>query len=732
MPPAPKDPYRYFRIEAKELIEGLGAGTLALEKDGGVEAVSKLMRLAHTLKGAARVVKLKDIAEAAHAIEDVLAPLRDGRIAATRTTIDQCLALVDRMQAGLSGLESAPPATSSANSPATASGSSPATPPASATTPPAAPDPAAAPSRPVTLVASPVRAIRIETVETDAVVEGLIGASRGLSELLRDLSALDQSRYLAQAVALAAGQHRRVAAPSSAGGTSVVGGRDLQVAAKDLGDRLHGIHQRLVAGVQRTQRELAEVRERANRMRLVPVASLFGHLERAARDAARELERVVRWEAAGGEVGLDAAVLDHLGDALLHVARNAVTHGIEGADERRKAGKPAAGTIRVAAQRRGNRALLKISDDGRGIDTDAVRLAAARRAPGTPVPADDAGIFRLLLRGGLSTSATVSSLSGRGVGLDVLRVAIEQLGGNVTLASTRGVGTTFTIQVPLTLSAFAALLVDSGGRTMALPLDAIERTLRIDPAQLHHDSGGDTLVVDGLAIPYIALAHLVGLGGNAGGERAAGAGEARTAVVIHADDDVGNRGRIAVGIDRLQGTAEISLSPLPPALDAVAFIAGTALDDDGEPRLVIDPAGAVAMVHSGQVRHAPPAPAAKRMPILVIDDSLTTRTLEQSILESAGYDVDTATSAEQGLERAAARRYGLFVVDVEMPGMDGFTFVATTRADPRQRDVPAILVTSRDAAEDRQRGLAAGASAYIVKAEFDQVHLLGLIRKLLG
>jgi two-component system chemotaxis sensor kinase CheA len=123
---------------------------------------------------------------------------------------------------------------------------------------------------------------------------------------------------------------------------------------------------------------------------------------------------------------------------------------------------------------------------------------------------------------------------------------------------------------------------------------------------------------------------------------------------------------------------------------------------------------------------------AKRPPILVIDDSLTTRTLEQSILESAGYEVDTATSAEQGLERAAARRYGLFVVDVEMPGMDGFTFVATTRADPRQREVPAILVTSRDAPEDKRRGLAAGASAYIVKAEFDQAHLLGLIRKLVG
>ena len=728
MPPVPKDPYRYFRIEAKELIEGLGAGTLALEKDGGVEAVSKLMRLAHTLKGAARVVKLKDIAEAAHAIEDVLAPLRDGRIAATRTTIDQCLALVDRMQAGLAGIDSAAAAATAAP-PANPSATASAIPPAPAASSPPATD--AAPARPVTLVASPVRAIRIETVETDAVVEGLIGASRGLSELLRELSALDQSRYLAQAVALAAGQTRRVASIAT---VPAVGGREhnLHIAAKDLGDRLQGIHQRLVSGVQRTQRELAEVRERANRMRLVPVASLFGHLERAARDAARELDRAVRWEATGGEVGLDAAVLDQLGDALLHVARNAVTHGIEGADERRQAGKPAEGTIRISAGRRGNRAVLKISDDGRPNDTSAVRLAALRRAPGTPVPTDDAGIFRLLLRGGLSTSATVSSLSGRGVGLDVLRVAIEALGGSVTLASTHGQGTTFTIQVPLTLSAFAALLVDSGGRTMALPLDAIERTLRIDPAQLHHDGGGDTLVVDGLAIPYIALAHLIGFGGNTGGERTPGAGEARTAVVVHADDDAGNRGRIAVGIDRLQGTAEISLRPLPPSLDAVAFIAGTALDDDGEPRLVIDPAGAVSMVHSGQVRHAPPAPAAKRMPILVIDDSLTTRTLEQSILESAGYDVDTATSAEQGLERAAARRYGLFVVDVEMPGMDGFTFVATTRADPRQRDVPAILVTSRDAAEDRQRGLAAGASAYIVKAEFDQVHLLGLIRKLVG
>jgi two-component system chemotaxis sensor kinase CheA len=187
----------------------------------------------------------------------------------------------------------------------------------------------------------------------------------------------------------------------------------------------------------------------------------------------------------------------------------------------------------------------------------------------------------------------------------------------------------------------------------------------------------------------------------------------------------------AVGVERLLGTANVVVRPLPEMVDSIAVVAGASLDAEGNPQLVLDPAGLVAAARAGAEARPAPAPAA-RAPILVIDDSLTTRMLEQSILESAGFDVDVAVSAEDALVKARDRRYGLFVVDVEMPGMDGFEFVERTRADPVLRETPAILVTSRSAPEDRRRGEQAGARGYILKGEFDQVHLLHTIQRLIA
>jgi two-component system chemotaxis sensor kinase CheA len=185
----------------------------------------------------------------------------------------------------------------------------------------------------------------------------------------------------------------------------------------------------------------------------------------------------------------------------------------------------------------------------------------------------------------------------------------------------------------------------------------------------------------------------------------------------------------ALGVERLRGTQNLLLRPLPDLAPSDAIVAGASFDAEGHPQLVLDPEGLIE-----RVRRAGPIAAVprSRAPILVVDDSLTTRMLEQSILESAGYEVDLAVSGEDGLERAGKRQYALFLVDVEMPGMDGFTFVERTRSDPILRNVPAILVTSRSSADDRKRGKDAGARAYIVKGEFDQTELLGQIRRLVG
>jgi two-component system chemotaxis sensor kinase CheA len=253
----------------------------------------------------------------------------------------------------------------------------------------------------------------------------------------------------------------------------------------------------------------------------------------------------------------------------------------------------------------------------------------------------------------------------------------------------------------------------------AIPLDAVPATVFVEPSRVAASAGGAVLPLDGELLRFVPLAAL--LGRAVGGERR----RFWSVIVVRA----GAR-RVALGADRLLGTSDLVVRPLPAFAGASDAVGGASLDAEGNPLLILDPAGLVAAAHA----HAGPAaedrPAA-RAPILVIDDSLTTRMLEQSILESAGYEVELATSAEEALEKAAARRFGLFVVDVEMPGMDGYEFVRATRADPRFAAIPAILVTSRGAPEDRRRGAAAGAAAYIVKGEFDQGRLLATIEELL-
>jgi two-component system chemotaxis sensor kinase CheA len=360
-------------------------------------------------------------------------------------------------------------------------------------------------------------------------------------------------------------------------------------------------------------------------------------------------------------------------------------------------------------------------DDGRGVDLDAIRRVAHARNlfdPGAPDPEDQA-LLSLLLKGGISTSGSVTDVSGRGVGLDVVRESVERLGGEVSLRTERGIGTTIELVIPSSLTALQALSVgiaeaDGGAGTAYIPLAAVRRSLRITPDQISRGAKGDAIIFEQQAVPFVPLGTL--LGDAPGAHSTAGA-----AVVLS-----GSQGLAAVGIDRLLGTAGIVVRPLPDTLQASPIVGGTTLDAGGNPRLVLDADGLVAAALEGVP--AAPAPAPTARPVLVVDDSLTTRMLEQSILESAGYEVDLAISAEEALEILRRKRYALILVDVEMPGMDGFTFIERLRADPSLRDTPAILVTSRASPEDLARGRAAGANGHIVKSEFDQTEFMTMIK----
>ena len=329
-------------------------------------------------------------------------------------------------------------------------------------------------------------------------------------------------------------------------------------------------------------------------------------------------------------------------------------------------------------------------------------------------------VLMLALENGVTTTDEVTDVSGRGVGLDVLRATVAELKGDVKLTSQPGRGTTVELSVPVSLSSIVALAIEVDGMTFSVPLDSVQRSVRLASGDIARFADHDSVVVDGAVIPFLPLASVVG-------------GEPRepqrswSAVVVQA----GARSA-AIGADRLVGTSSIVLRPLPKAAGLVPLAAGVSLDADGNPRLVLDPRGLVDAALAGRASGRSASSVKPRAPVLVVDDSLTTRMLEQSILESAGYAVDLATSAEEGFVRAREAPHCLFLVDVEMPGIDGFEFVSRTRADPVLGAVPAILVSSRDGEADRRRGEEVGAKAYIVKGEFDQESFLRTVRQLIG
>jgi two-component system chemotaxis sensor kinase CheA len=399
--------------------------------------------------------------------------------------------------------------------------------------------------------------------------------------------------------------------------------------------------------------------------------------------------------------------------------RNAVAHGIEPAAEREARGKRPIGRVEVAFERRGQRVAFLCRDDGRGIDVAAVEAEARRRGLiGPDRRLDPQAAAELLLRGGISTSRGVTELAGRGVGLDVVREAARQLNGEASLRSEAGRGTTVEIRVPLSLSSSRALLVEAAESHLCIPLDAVSRTLQVRDEQVARAGDGESIAVDGHVVPFAHLAQVLRRPASPARQRA------WPAAVIRA----GGR-TVAVAVDRLVGTGEVVVRRLPATVEAEPCIAGATLDAQGTPQLVLDALG-VGEAVTGLKRTTEEAVTPARRRVLVIDDSLTTRMLEQSILESAGYEVELASSGEEALERARIGRFDLFLVDVEMPGIDGFEFIRRSQEDPVLRDTPSILVTSRNGPADRRRAEQVGARAYIIKSDFEQGILLETIRDL--
>ncbi|MGC3959911.1 MAG: response regulator [Verrucomicrobiota bacterium] len=678
---------RMFHLEASDLTSDLARSLLLLAKTPErADLLSHCFRLAHTLKGAARVVRRTAISELAHTMEETLSPYRENGEPIELDAVNDLLKVLELIRAELQ--QSVPASMNSVAPTATSAYSG-----------------ASARFDRSDRSQERIETIRVELKDLDALLAGLAEARTQLSGLRAVHGMLQRAQRTAADLLTKLEQREQVASASSTGVN-----QRMVAEAEELHRTLLQAQREAELRLGRGEQELTQSYELLGTLRLVPVSTVFEQIELAAYDAAQLVDKRVSVELVGGDVRVEANILLAVRDVLLHLIRNAIDHGIEPRPQRLHSGKPAEGRLTVTAERRGRRVTFLCSDDGAGINVDAVRAAAIARGAVTAEAAAQLSpqeTLQLIFAAGVSTRRTVTQLSGRGVGLDVVRATAARFNGNVSVTSKVGQGSAIGITVPTSLTSLMTLALAFSDQTVLLPLDAVRGAVRLGHNEIIQEPTRNSIVYEGQALAFLPLTALFGL--------PVVAQEMWSAVIVQAGAQ-----RVVLGAERLAGTMEVVVKPLPLAVGAHAFVSGAALDLQGDPLFVLDPRGLIKCHPSDARVPLERSRGPLRLPVLVVDDSLTTRMLEQSILEAAGYEVDLADSAEEGLSMAHLRSYGLFIVDIEMPGMSGFEFTALTRADPELQQIPVVLVTSLSSPEHRRRGLEVGAAAYLVKSEFDQ------------
>jgi two-component system, chemotaxis family, sensor kinase CheA len=746
-----------FLEELEEHVQALNRDLLALEKDpagaGRAERLRSLFRTAHSLKGAARSVNVLLIESACHHLEEVLAAVRDGRAGLDAGLFALLFAAADAFEEAGKRLREQPDLTGSPlagllprlEAAAEQAGRPPA--PAPAPPPPAqeeprpvaaapappAPTPTPAPAPPAPAPAVPAEGagtVRVAADKLDALLARsgeLLVARRRVRARVGELAELREAvagwraewRAVEEALRPARGEgDGRLGLPRPAEQALARAGGRLGQLEKDL--------ERLSAALTADRRALDQVAggldDEVRRARMLPFDQACQGLDRLAHDLARAGGKEVELVVEGGQVELDRTVLEGLKDPLRHLVRNAIDHGIEPPAQRRAAGKPGRGRVTVSAMLRGGQVEVAVADDGRGLDLEALRGEARRR--GLAEPADEHEAARLVFLPGLSTAPAVTDVSGRGVGLDVVKRRAEALHGAAEVSFTPGRGTRFTLAVPLTLTTVRALLAVAAGQTFAVAAGHVERLLRVEPAELRRVGGREVLTRGGAPLPVAALADVLGLRGAA---RPAGKAPA---LVLAAGGQ-----RVALLADELLAEQEVVVKSLGARVRRVPHVSGATVLPSGRVALVLNAAnlvrGALARAPGPSLPAAPEVPAVRpRKRVLLAEDSVTTRALEKAVLEAAGYEVLPAADGEAAWRLLQEQGADVLVSDVEMPGLDGFGLTEAVRGSARFRDLPVVLVTARETERDKARGVEAGANAYLVKSAFDQKDLLAVIAQL--
>jgi two-component system, chemotaxis family, sensor histidine kinase and response regulator WspE len=748
-----------FRLETETHVAELSQGLLALERDPGhLELVHQLMRAAHSIKGAARIVEVDLAVALAHAMEDCFVTVGEGRATIGPDQIDLLLRGSDTLlQIARAGTEMAAWVEGNGDAaveltrrigailtatPTLADAPTAAAPAAGADDDdypelptlllPGRDKAPAAEEAPRPRAAPEDRAVRVTVGNVNRIMnlagETLVGA-RELDKFVGGLRKLGQQQAdvadllaeLAEAVHSVTADERLIEKLT-----------ETRSKAIEVRRASAGAMAELETYARRTEDLTGRLYQAAVASRMRPFGDHVQGFPRLVRDLARRLDKKVELTIVGENVGVDRDILEKLEAPLNHLIRNAIDHGIEAPAVRMAAGKPERGKLRLEARHWAGMLAVAVSDDGKGIDPAQVRARIVQRSLATAEVAAglaDAETFDYLFMPGFSTTDQVTEISGRGVGLDVVRSAVQEVGGSVRLHSEVGHGSTFHLQLPITLSVIRAVIVDIDGEPYAFPLTRIERIVAVPRTEIRSLESHQYVVLEGKNVGLVPARQVLELGGDPAD------GPDLVPVVVLAD-----RAQLCgIAVDRFLGEHDLVIRPLDPRLGKVADISAAAVMQDGSPVLIVDVEdmvrSIVRLLQGGQLRGAGrQREAAARVDkrVLVVDDSITVREVERQLLANRGYDVTVAVDGMDGWLTLRQGEFDLVITDVDMPRMNGIELVRSIKQDPRLRDTPVMIVSYKDREDDKRRGLEAGANYYLTKSNFHDAALLDAVIDLIG
>jgi two-component system chemotaxis sensor kinase CheA len=730
-----------FKVEAEEHLEAISSGLIELEKESSLEKrlemIESVFREAHSLKGAARAVNLVKVESICQSLEGLFARLKAQEIALSPELFDQLHQMVDALSELLLADNS-----ETARDDKFPASSTPET------------------SKQPPLTSPPLRlrddkhelseTLRVSASRVDALLrqtEELIPTKAAAAQRVAELREISQALALWEAewrkvrphlhaLPLLNGEHRSNGRDHSSNGQAAARSKIAKVSAfldrhentlYSVQNRLAALTKRLETDRRALDRRVNDLLEDMKQVSMLPFSALLESFPKLVRDLCRDCGKDAELTIVGGEIETDRRILEEMKDPMIHLVRNCIDHGIETPKQREERGKPPRAAIRIAiAPKNADKVEIVVSDDGTGIDIQKVRAAAGKLGLLSKEDAqqmNEQQSASLVFKSGISTSPMITEVSGRGLGLAIVREKSEKVGGTVSVETQPGVGTTFRLILPLTLARFRGVLVRVGESLFVLPTRYVQRVFRVNRDEIKSAENRETIQINGRATSAVRLADILEIARpNTDPDPKR---KIPVLVLARAGEQIGFQ------VDEILDEYEVLVKSLGKQLPRVRNIAGATILGTGKVLPVLNVAdlmqSAASMTHVAAQHEAEESPKS----ILVAEDSITARTLLKNILEFAGYKVKTAIDGAEALSVLASESFDLVVSDVEMPRMGGFDLTAKIRSDKRLSQLPVVLVTALDSRADRERGADVGANAYIVKSSFDQGNLLEVVRRLI-